>query len=100
MNCVADDLHRCPLADRGSPGRTHGNPLERILREIRRRTRVVGAFCALISHAPLGAFETGGGNLESITNDRKSEGSIPLAVRALVDRAVAGFHREVRLPLK
>jgi hypothetical protein len=25
MNCVADDLHRRPLADRGSPGRTHGN---------------------------------------------------------------------------
>ncbi len=25
MNCVADDLHRCPLADRSSPGRTHGN---------------------------------------------------------------------------
>src|ERR1700674_4684252 len=24
MNCVADDLHRRPLADRGSPGRTHG----------------------------------------------------------------------------
>ena len=25
MNCVADALHRRPLADRGSPGRTHGN---------------------------------------------------------------------------
>src|SRR3954465_581171 len=25
MNCVADDRHRRPLADRGSPGRTHGN---------------------------------------------------------------------------
>src|SRR3954468_3757031 len=25
MNCVADDLHQRPLADRGSPGRTHGN---------------------------------------------------------------------------
>ena len=25
MNCVADDLHRRPLADRGSPGRTNGN---------------------------------------------------------------------------
>jgi hypothetical protein len=25
MNCVADDLHRCPLADRGSSRRTHGN---------------------------------------------------------------------------
>ena len=24
-NCVADDRHRRPLADRGSPGRTHGN---------------------------------------------------------------------------
>src|SRR3954453_17972231 len=24
-NCVADDLHRRPLADRGSPRRTHGN---------------------------------------------------------------------------
>src|SRR5215207_10915405 len=24
MNCVADDRHRRPLADRGSPGRTHG----------------------------------------------------------------------------
>src|SRR4051794_20385406 len=23
-NCVADDRHRRPLADRGSPGRTHG----------------------------------------------------------------------------
>src|SRR3954454_11667288 len=25
VNCVADDRHRRPLADRGSPGRTHGN---------------------------------------------------------------------------
>src|SRR5215203_3574145 len=25
MNCGADDRHRRPLADRGSPGRTHGN---------------------------------------------------------------------------
>src|SRR4051794_29965131 len=25
MYCVADDRHRRPLADRGSPGRTHGN---------------------------------------------------------------------------
>jgi hypothetical protein len=25
MNCVADDLHRRRLADRGRPGRTHGN---------------------------------------------------------------------------
>src|SRR3954466_7353841 len=25
MNCVADDRHRRPRADRGSPGRTHGN---------------------------------------------------------------------------
>src|SRR5215211_3786229 len=25
MYCVADDFHRRPLADRGSPGRTHGN---------------------------------------------------------------------------
>ncbi len=25
MNCVADALRRRPLADRGSPGRTHGN---------------------------------------------------------------------------
>src|SRR3954471_14386932 len=25
MNCVADDRHRRPLADRGSPGRTYGN---------------------------------------------------------------------------
>src|SRR5215203_3145526 len=24
MNCGADDRHRRPLADRGSPGRTHG----------------------------------------------------------------------------
>src|SRR5690349_2476257 len=24
MYCVADDRHRRPLADRGSPGRTHG----------------------------------------------------------------------------
>src|SRR3954468_1572354 len=24
-NCVADDRHQRPLADRGSPGRTHGN---------------------------------------------------------------------------
>src|SRR3954471_17838512 len=24
VNCVADDRHRRPLADRGSPGRTHG----------------------------------------------------------------------------
>ena len=25
MNCVADDLHRRPLAGSGSPGQTHGN---------------------------------------------------------------------------